>query len=58
VNNFLKSPTTKPDDIIPEIEITEGYLWIEIIIPDKYPEEAASFVLLNHSISKDIKRYF
>jgi len=44
--------------LIPEIEIAEGYLWLEIIVPDKYPEEAASFVLLNHSISKDIKRYF
>jgi len=46
----------KPTDLPKEIDLTEGYLWLEVIVPNNFPQEAASFVILNHSVDKDLKR--
>lgn len=54
--HLFKSPTVKPTDLPKEIDLTEGYLWLEVIVPNSFPQEAASFVILNHSVEKDLKR--
>jgi len=52
------TPTCRPVDLESDFEILEGYLWFEIIIGKKYPEDPASFLVLNHSIPTNFKRTF
>ena len=53
----MSRPTARPEDVGEEIYSKERYVWLEILVPDKYPEETASFILVNPSLPGQFKRY-